>query len=65
MLLEVTNVHLDRGYNSKLTCERLRELGLGCEISGKGKSVPFWATYGSWICGTGKPPSKTRICRTL
>jgi transposase len=43
-----TSVHLDRGYDSKLTRERLEELGLGWEISGKGKPAPYWATY-RWV----------------
>jgi transposase len=47
-LPEGTSVHLDRGYDSKLTRERLKELGLGWEISGKGKPAPFWATY-RWV----------------
>ena len=42
------SVHLDRGYDSKLTRERLEELGPGWEISGKGKPAPFWATY-RWV----------------
>ena len=42
------SVHLDRGYDSSLTRERLRELGLGWEISGKGKPAPFWATR-RWV----------------
>jgi IS5 family transposase len=33
-LPEETSVHLDRGYDSKLTRERLAELGLRWEISG-------------------------------
>ena len=37
-----------RGYDSLLTRERLRELGLGWEISGKGKPTPHWATY-RWV----------------
>ena len=44
-LPEGASVHLDRGYDSLLTRERLRELGLGWEISGKGKPAPYWATY--------------------
>jgi IS5 family transposase len=40
---EETSVHLDRGYDSNLTRERLEELGLGWEISGKGRPTPFWA----------------------
>jgi IS5 family transposase len=47
-LPEGTSVHLDRGYDSRLTRERLRELGLGWEISGKGKPAPYWATY-RWV----------------
>lgn len=47
-LPEGANVHLDRGYDSDLTRERLRELGLGWEISGKGKPAPYWATY-RWV----------------
>jgi transposase len=43
-----TSVHLDRGYNSQLTCERLKELGLEWEISGKGKPAPFWASR-RWV----------------
>jgi hypothetical protein len=41
-------VHLDRGYDSKLTRERLEELGLRWEISGKGKPAPYWATI-RWV----------------
>jgi transposase len=47
-LPEGASVHLDRGYDSELTRERLRELGLGWEISGKGKPAPYWATY-RWV----------------
>src|SRR5829696_2531774 len=47
-LPEETSVHLDRGYDSKLTRERLEELGLGWEISGKGKPAPFWASR-RWV----------------
>jgi transposase len=47
-LPERMSVHLDRGYDSKLTRERLKELGLGWEISGKGKPAPFWATN-RWV----------------
>ena len=42
------SVHLDRGYDSSLTRERLRERGLGWEISGKGKPAPYWATN-RWV----------------
>ena len=47
-LPEEASVHLDRGYDSKKTRERLEELGLGWEISGKGKPAPYWATY-RWV----------------
>lgn len=47
-LPERMSVHLDRGYDSKLTRERLKELGLGWEISGKGKPAPYWATN-RWV----------------
>src|SRR5215211_753626 len=45
MLPEGASVHLERGYDSKLTRERLEELGLRGEISGKGKPAPYWVTY--------------------
>ena len=47
-LPEETSVYLDRGYDSLLSRERLRELGLGWEISGKGKPAPYWATF-RWV----------------
>ena len=47
-LPEGASVHLDRGYDSRLSRERLQELGLGWEISGKGKPAPFWATN-RWV----------------
>ena len=47
-LPEGTSVHLDRGYDSLLSRERLEELGLGWEISGKGKPAPYWATN-RWV----------------
>ena len=47
-LPEGASVHLDRGYDSLLSRERLEELGLGWEISGKGKPAPYWATY-RWV----------------
>jgi transposase len=43
-LPEGVSVHLDRGYDSRLSRERLEELGLGWEIAGKGKPAPYWAT---------------------
>ena len=47
-LPEGVSVHLDRGYDSDLTREHLKELGLGWEISGKGRLAPYWATY-RWV----------------
>ena len=47
-LPEERSVHLDRGYDSRLTRERLAELGLRWEISEKGKPAPFWATN-RWV----------------
>jgi hypothetical protein len=47
-LPEGTNVHLDRGYDSKATRERLKERGLFAEISKKGKPAPFWASN-RWV----------------
>src|ERR671913_7402 len=47
-LPEGASVHLDRGYDSRLSRERLLELGLGWEISGKGKPAPYWATI-RWV----------------
>jgi transposase len=47
-LPEGASIHLDRGYDSRLSRERLLELGLGWEISGKGKPAPYWATY-RWV----------------
>jgi hypothetical protein len=38
----------ERGYDSKLTRERLEELGLRWEFSGKGKPAPYWATI-RWV----------------
>ena len=47
-LPQEASVHLDRGYDSERTRRRLKELGLGWEISGKGKPAPFWATN-RWV----------------
>ncbi len=47
-LPEGMKVHLDRGYDSELTRERLEERGLLWEISKKGKPAPFWATN-RWV----------------
>jgi transposase len=48
VLPEGTSIHLDRGYDSDLTRERLEDRGLSWEISGKGKPAPFWATK-RWV----------------
>jgi hypothetical protein len=48
VLPEGTSVHLDRGYDSDLTRERLEDRGLSWEISKKGKPAPHWATY-RWV----------------
>ena len=47
-LPEEASVHLDRGYDSRLTRERLAELGLRWEISGRDKPAPSWATR-RWV----------------
>jgi IS5 family transposase len=47
-LPERAKVHLDRGYDSKATRERLEERGLLAEISEKGKSAPLAATK-RWV----------------
>ena len=47
-LPEETSVHLDRGYDSGPTRERLANLGLRWEISGKGKPAPLWPTR-RWV----------------
>jgi hypothetical protein len=48
VLPEGSSVHLDRGYDSALTRERLEDRGLSWEISKKGKPAPFWATR-RWV----------------
>jgi transposase len=47
-LPEGTSVHLDRGYDSGLTRERLEERGLLAEISKKGKPAPLQAAK-RWV----------------
>jgi IS5 family transposase len=47
-LPEGSMVHLDRGYDSELTRERLTERGLLAEISQKGKSSALGATK-RWV----------------
>ena len=41
-------MHLDRGYDSEATRERLEERGLVAEISQKGKPAPLGATK-RWV----------------
>jgi len=43
-LPEQMNVHLDRGYDSDATRQRLKARGLASTISEKGKSAPLQAT---------------------
>ena len=47
-LPERTGVHLDRGYDSEATRERLEECGLLAEISQKGKPSPL-AAKKRWV----------------
>jgi transposase len=47
-LPERVSVHLDRGYDSKATRERLQKRGLLAEISQKGKPAPLAATK-RWV----------------
>lgn len=47
-LPEKASVHLDRGYDSSTTRERLKERGLLAEISPKGKPSPLGATK-RWV----------------
>jgi hypothetical protein len=47
-LPERMSVHLDRGYDSKATRERLQQRGLLAEISQKGKPAPLAATK-RWV----------------
>jgi transposase len=42
-LPDLASVHLDRGYDSSLTRERLKELGLNAEIAKKGQPAPLQA----------------------
>jgi transposase len=48
MVAEGATVHLDRGYDSGTTRERLREFGLAAEISRKGRPAPLNATR-RWV----------------
>ena len=47
-LSEGAGVHLEHGYDSRPTRERLADVGLRWEISEKGKLMPFWATS-RWV----------------
>ena len=47
-LPEGTSIHLDRGYDSGTTHQRLRERALSAEISKKGEPVPLAATK-RWV----------------
>ncbi len=47
-LPERMSVHLDRGYDSGTTRQKLQTLGLLAEISEKGKSAPLAATK-RWV----------------
>jgi transposase len=48
LLLDGATVHLDRGYDSGPTHERLRDLGLAGAISERGKPAPL-ASTGRWV----------------
>ncbi len=48
-LPEQMSIHLDRGYDSKATRERLEERGLLAEISQKGKPAAPLAATKRWI----------------
>lgn len=48
LLLDGSRVHLDRGYDSGATRERLRELGLVGAISERGKPAPLASTR-RWV----------------
>ena len=43
------SIHLDRGYDSGITRERLQERGLLAEISEKGKPAPLSAATKRWV----------------
>ena len=44
-----TTVHLDRGYDSSVTRERLKDRGLIAEIAEKGKPAPLVAATKRWV----------------
>ena len=47
-LPESTSIHLDRGYDSETTRQRLRDRGLDAEMSRKGEPAPLAATK-RWV----------------
>jgi IS5 family transposase len=47
-LPEQMSVHLDRGYDSEITREKLKARALAPTISGKGKQAPLRATK-RWV----------------
>ena len=47
-LPESTSIHLDRGYDSEATRQRLLERALSAEISQKGEAAPLTATK-RWV----------------
>ena len=47
-LPQSTSIHLDRGYDSETTRQRLRERALNAEISPKGEPAPLAATK-RWV----------------
>jgi hypothetical protein len=47
-LPEQMSVHLDRGYDSRITTEKLKDRGLLAVISEKGKPAPLQATK-RWV----------------
>jgi IS5 family transposase len=58
------SVHLDRGYDSKATRERLQERGLLAEISKKGKPAPLETTK-RWVLESAPTPGTMPTRRSL
>ena len=58
MAPEGATVHLDRGYDSRLTRLRLLEFGLLAQISRKGRPAPLNATK-RWVIERTKTPGRT------
>jgi IS5 family transposase len=48
-LPQEANVHLDRGYDSFVTRERLKERGLNAEIAKKGRPAPIQQAGQRWV----------------